>query len=535
MKNTSVLFPAKTLSSKRTLSILSLFLFMLLMLPACDNGSGTNSNLPKSTPEAEGIASGAILDFLDAVEASGIELHSFMILRHGKVVSEGYWSPYRPELKNTLYSVSKSFTSTAIGFAVSEGLISVHDKVISFFPEYLPDSISPNLADMEIHDLLCMSAGQVPDPTFSLVNEKNWIKAFLALPVVNDPGTVFLYNSAATYMLSAIISKVTGENLLSYLTPRLFEPLGIEDMDWETDPMGINTGGWGLRLKTEDMARFGQLYLQNGKWNGRQVVPEEWVNEATTMKIMQHPEFSEEERSNSDWEQGYCYKFWRSRHNSFRADGAYGQFILILPELDAVIIMTAEAFDLQKELNLPWDYLLPGFTSDPLKPDAEITAQLEKRIKNLSVKLPSSDINTDFSSLISGKTYTLITEDTGETQKYSFSFSDSTCTVNYSATEGSGQSYTYGKNFYFDGISPTRGPNLLPQATSDTAAPLSYRVAGACKWTSDTTLSLYLRYIESPHTWYQTLHFDGDNVSMESWNSRSGRDNGVISSGMAVK
>ena len=225
-----------------------------------------------------------------------------MLLRHGKVIAEGWWDPYKPELKHTLYSTSKSFTSTAIGFAVSENLITVEDKVVSFFPEFLPDTVSTNLADMAIRDLLTMSAGQDPDPTFSLLlPTENWMKSFLSAPVVNDPGTKFLYNSSATYMLSAIITKVTGQTVLDYLTPRLFEPLEIEGMDWEADPMGINTGGWGLRLKTEDMAKFGQLFLQKGIWNGVEVVPEKWIEEATTKKIDQAPELTEEEKSGSDW------------------------------------------------------------------------------------------------------------------------------------------------------------------------------------------------------------------------------------------
>ena len=237
----------------------SAFLLAFLLLIGCRNVKEvrTVSGLVRSNPEAEGVSSESIISFIRAIEASKHEFHSFMFLRHGKVIAEGWWDPYKPELKHTLYSASKSFTSTAVGFAVTENRIRVSDKVVSFFPEYLPETVSPNLADMEIRDLLTMSAGQEPDPTHSLTaSETNWIRGFLALPVVNDPGTKFLYNSMATYMLSAIVQKVTGEKIVDYLTPRLFEPLGISGMDWETDPAGINTGGWGLRLKTEDIAKF---------------------------------------------------------------------------------------------------------------------------------------------------------------------------------------------------------------------------------------------------------------------------------------
>jgi CubicO group peptidase (beta-lactamase class C family) len=229
--------------------VLLLFFFLL---SGCKKEQQAIS-LPRSIPEAEGVSSQGIIDFLDSAAKSRHEFHSIMFLRHGKVIAEGWWNPYKPELKHTLYSTSKSFTATAIGFAVSEKRLSVNDKVTSFFPDVLPDTVSPYLSQMKIKDLLSMSAGMEPDPTFSVVvNDSNWVKAFLSKPVVHEPGTKFLYNTLATYMLSAIVQKVTGEKVIDYLKPRLFEPLAIEGMDWEVDPRGINTGGWGLRLKTEN-------------------------------------------------------------------------------------------------------------------------------------------------------------------------------------------------------------------------------------------------------------------------------------------
>ena len=220
-----------------------------LLVASCSSNIPVNQgpDLPRSTPEAEGVDSRGIIEFLKAADSSKHEFHSIMVLRHGRVITEGWWSPYSPELKHTLYSTSKSFTSTAVGFAVTEKRLKVTDKVISFFPEYLPDTVSKNLSSMEVKDLLSMSAGQDPDPTFLIPpSENDWVRAFLSRPVVNVPGTKFLYNSMATYMLSAIVQKVTGEKILDYLTPRLFTPLGISGMDWETDPKGINTGGWGI-------------------------------------------------------------------------------------------------------------------------------------------------------------------------------------------------------------------------------------------------------------------------------------------------
>ena len=187
----------------------SLFLFIFL-LSGCKKEQIITS-LPRSVPEAEGVSSQGIIDFLDAAAKSPHEFHSIMFLRHGKVIAEGWWNPYKPELRHTLYSTSKSFTATAIGLAVSEKRMSVNDTVISFFPESLPDTVSPFLSELKVKDLLSMSAGQEPDPTFKTVtNDSNWVKAFLAVPIVNKPGTKYLYNTLATYMLSAIVQNVTG-------------------------------------------------------------------------------------------------------------------------------------------------------------------------------------------------------------------------------------------------------------------------------------------------------------------------------------
>ena len=341
---------------KRNLRILQGALFLVFFLiSACSTKpkNQSSTSLPRSVPEAEGVSSAGIITFLDSAAASRHEFHSFMFLRHGKVIAEGWWNPYKPELKHTLYSTSKCFTSTAMGFAISEKRLSINDKVISFFPKDLPDSVSPFLANMTVKHLLTMSAGQDPDPTSRVVStDSNWVKGFLGRPVVNAPGTKFLYNSLASYMLSAIVQKVTVEKVIDYLTPRLFAPLDITGIDWEVDPQGINTGGWGLRVKTEDMAKLGQLYLRKGKWNGKQILPASWVEEATTFKIDQAPDAPQSKKDLSDWMQGYCYQFWRCRNNAFRADGAYGQYIIVMPDKDAVIAIQAESPDMQDEINL---------------------------------------------------------------------------------------------------------------------------------------------------------------------------------------
>ncbi len=506
----------------KTLSFtLILFLFAILSCTVNKTEPGT---LERSTPEEQGLSSQAILNFVEAVENSNHELHSFMILRHGKVVAGGWWDPYKPELKHTMYSTSKSFTSTAIGLAVSENLISVSDKVISFFPEDLPDTISENLADLEIRDLLSMTFGQEPEPPFpAIVSSDNWVKAILATPIVNKPGSVFLYNSFGTYMLAAIIHKVTGENVVDYLKPRLFEPLGITGADWEVDPMGINTGGWGLRVKTEDMAKLGQLYLQKGNWEGKQILPEAWVEEATTSKILQSPEAAQEDRDKSDWLQGYGYKFWRSRHNSFRGDGAYGQFILVLPEQDAVIAITAETGDMQGELNLVWDNLLPGFQDEQIAANPEIYNQLKQKLSSLALVPPKVDAGSSTKSVFDQKSF--IFPEEGNLRSMTFHFENNNCKAAMTFANDKQTELILGANEWILGETNIPVNSLAAQPNDQILKLAPFKVAGAYSFPDENSLELMVRYIESPHTDYYLCKANGDSISVEISNSRTQRGN----------
>ena len=319
--------------------------------------------MPRSQPEAQGVSSSAVLAFVQEAEKKIDALHSFMLVRHGHVVAEGWWSPYNAEAPHALYSLSKSFTSTAVGLAIADGKLSLDDQVLKFFPEDAPKEPSNNLRAMRVSDLLRMSTGHQAEP--ARTPGEVWTKKFLAQPVPNKPGTHFLYNTSATYMLSAIVQKVTGTTVLDYLCPRLFEPLGIEHPTWGTSPQGISLGGYGLSIRTEDIARFGQLYLQKGRWGGKQLVPEAWVEAATARQT------SNGSNPKSDWDQGYGYQFWRCRHAAFRGDGAFGQYCIVLPEQDAVIAITSGVKDMQSVLDLVWDRLLPAMHPSPLTDDPE--------------------------------------------------------------------------------------------------------------------------------------------------------------------
>ena len=221
------LIQLRWLTSLRYVTLWTAFTVLLFAPLAALCGANAATSLPRSLPAAEGVAPAGIEQFLETMEARGFELHSFMLLRYGKVVAETWWAPYAPEVPHGLYSLSKSFTSTAVGLAIEEGRLSLDDKVISFFPESSPPQVSNHLAALRVRDLLCMAAGHEKDPQNEMVKSEDWVRAFLAQPLIRAPGTQFVYSSAATYMCSAIVQKATGMTLLDYLRSRLFEPLGI--------------------------------------------------------------------------------------------------------------------------------------------------------------------------------------------------------------------------------------------------------------------------------------------------------------------
>lgn len=489
-------------------------LFFLLYLPALLAGPGVFAQqgdpLPRSSPEKEGVSSAAVLGFVEAAEKSRNEFQSFMLLRHGKVVAEGWWNPYQPGLKHTLYSVSKSFTSTAVGFAVNEGRLSINDKVVSFFPKDLPAVISPYLAGLTVKDLLCMLEGQDPDPTLTIANrDSNWVKGFLATPFVNKPGEHFLYNTMGVYILAAIVEQKTGQHLVDYLKPRLFGPLGIKGEDWENSPQGIDVGGWGLRLRTEDMAKMGQLYLQHGKWNGQQVLPAQWVADATTSYNSEGPVWARNvPKDSSDWKQGYGYLFWRCRHHAFRADGAFGQLIVVMPEEDAVVAVTCETRDMQDEVNLIWDHLLPGMHKGALPPDPAAAAELQAKLAALALPLPSGKTIDNLEDSLSGKTFSMASNDLAVEWMH-FDFTGGLCSVDLNLGDKV-YNLRFGAGKWVRGETTLPAPNMRVQQVS-MLAPL--QVAGSYVWTDDHTLELVLRYIETPHTERFDCHFDGNKLS----------------------
>ena len=352
--------------------------FLAALFLAVHSALAADLALPRSTPEAQGVSSSSIRAFVESADKQTDTMHSFMLVRHGHVIAEGWWKPESAEKPHVMHSLSKSFASTAVGLAIAEGKLSIDDPVLKFFPEDAPAEPSAKLKMMRVRDLLTMSTGHQTEPRFT--PDTSWVKTFLAHPVEHKPGAHFQYNSPATHMCSAIVRKVTGQTVLDYLKPRLFDPLGIENPEWGASPQGNTLGGWGLKIRTEDIAKFGQLYLQKGKWNGKQLVPVAWIEQATSKQV------SNGSDPTKDWDQGYGFQFWRCRHGAYRGDGAFGQFCIVLPEQDAVIAITADTRDMQAQLNVVWEKLLPAFQRAPMPKNVSEESKLKQTLANLAVR-----------------------------------------------------------------------------------------------------------------------------------------------------
>lgn len=343
--------------------------FSAMLLTGCRNGRELNY-LPRAEASATVVA--AVDSFVHATQTrpqapDSITLHSIMILKHGQVVVERWFNGQTADMPHPMYSVSKTFTAIAVGLAIDEGKLRLTDPVVKFFPDKLPAEPTDKLKRMTVRDLLTMTCGHDEEPDNPRRDSIDWVEAFLSWPVIHRPGQYYLYNSVGTYMLSAIVQEVTGEKLIDYLDTRLFKPLHIARPEWEESPQGINCGGWGLSLKTEDMAKVGQLFIQNGQWNEKQVVPAEWLKEMSSYQVPSAPSgtrFEDLEKAglnkeNNEWVQGYGYQMWMCRHNAFRADGFAGQYIMVFPDRDAVLVLTTSSSLYQPYIDLIWEYLLP--------------------------------------------------------------------------------------------------------------------------------------------------------------------------------
>ena len=465
------------------------------------------------SPESLGINSQAVIDFLDHCEKEEVELHSFMLLRHGKVAVECWWDPFNASTPHTMFSLSKSVTATAIGFAIEEGLLALDTNVYGLFPEYAPIFDKKWQDVLTVKHLLTMTSGK---KTSILTNTEkvDWIQSYLKAPFKESPGEKFEYVTDNSFMLAAIIKKVSGESVIDYLEPRLFDPLGIERPFWETNQSGVEAGGWGLYLKTEDQAKITQCYLDDGKWQGKQVVPEFWTKTVGEKHVAETPGLLR------DHSAGYGYQFWLNHMpNSYRSDGLFSQFGIVLKDYDACIVTTAGEPLENKTLEAIWTFFPATFSENPLPENPEVLGALRDKTAALKMPLlPDRMRNEELEKKISGRLIkfrlskmatvlgaadnTISTKKSGSFNNVRLTFEED-C-VKFFWTE------KYDENTIDVGFG---GKNLISQAR---LAGMTYDFASSCSWMDDGSLEVWLRPLQHAQIRKLNFTFDGEHVAMTS-------------------
>ena len=472
--------------------------------------SGYNDGLPRSTPEEQGVPSETIAEFFKQVEEKGYEVHGLMMLRHGKVIAEHWWEPYAPQYQHAMYSATKTFTGTAVGFAVQEGLLDIEDKVTSFFPDLLPDTISPELAELSVKHLLTMTVGHAS--TRYAGSGESQVRSFLAASFAHEPGTSFAYNITASHMLSHIIAKVTGMSIHEYLKPRLLDPLVIEDIIWEMDNDGIPMGNGGSHMKTSDMAKMGLFLLNKGKWNGKQLLNPEWIEAATTPHIFQHPEWTEEQIANAtdDGAQGYGYQIWMGRCNSYRAIGGQNQLIMVIPEYDFILACHSQIGDEAGFNSLIYE-MLPDMSDKKLKADKSF--DLKAEIEDYKIKRTFEGTTT--TKVIMETRRYKIDENGKGIRNVLFRFDASgNCYLTFVA-DSAIHNIPFGLDDWLHGMTDRTlsfGGTVYPNAMGVTPV----HTAGICTWTADNQLSAYYLSMFNPGS-NETFRFtfEDDKLRME--------------------
>lgn len=367
----------------------------------------------RATPESQGISSDLFAALLRELDASkDTEMHHFMALRHGKVICECNFAPYPKGMWHITHSMCKSITGMAIGMLIEEEKLKLDENIYDIFPDHINAFSKIFRPVITVENLLTMTSGITFNES-GIVSGNDWLGSFLNASVNGKPGTEFQYNSLNTYVLSAIVTKRTGETLTEYLTPRLFGPLGITKYYWETCPKGITKGGWGLFLCAEDMAKLGQLYLQRGKWNGQQLVSEYWIEISTARHL---------KTQNDTY--GYGYQLWmEQRPGSFEYNGMLGQNVIIYPDMDMVLVTNAgnkEMFQDCIMLNIIRKYFPVNYHPADVLPENPLSYSLLKR---LCGELENGENNNRSTSLRGGWKRNVVSRRKHSDKKYSYRIS----------------------------------------------------------------------------------------------------------------
>ena len=461
---------------------ISSWLLAIGLIASLSANAQTNE-LPRSTPEEQGVPSKALVALFDSLHALPLtDMHAVVVMRHGKVIGEMYPKPYAPEYRHTMYSCSKTFVGIAVGLAIEDNRLRLDDRVAAIFPELLPDSISKDLADMTVRHLLTMASGVKPDWNMRS-RGKEWIRTFLSKPV-EAPGTKYAYDSMVSYMLAAVVQKVTGKKLTEYLQERVFTPMNVTEWAWEESPEGVNTGGWGVHIQPESLAKFGQLILNEGNWEGKQLVPAEWIREM----CKKHRETGREV---------YGYHIWHcgGHDGAVRADGALGQYVISVLDKDMVVVMTeATLGNGRDQRRLIWDVLLPYIQDEPLPTNKKDYQKLLKKQDGYKLAEVKGKASSAFASNWENKTIELGKNTFGwKSLKLNFGKKQVTMTV----TETSGMSYElpFGFQQWMTTTFDAYPPYSITPIDRFKGLEGPYYASGSYAWISKEELQLKAHYV----------------------------------------
>lgn len=475
------------------------------------------------TPESVGINSVDILWLLDQLESGFTEPHGLMIMRHGKICAEGWWSPFAPGIRHGEQSHTKTYAATAVGIAYTEGILKLDERIIDIFPDEAPKDPSENLRKLTIRDVLCMGCGmdEMPAPSH------NWIHDFLHTPVNHTPGTTYMYNSTGSTLLGAIVQKKTGLELSEYLKTRLFDKIGIDcsNHKWMCMPDGTQIGGGGLFATTEDNLRLMKLYADGGIWNGERILDAEYVRQATTLQNESATE-AEKNPPAKDNFVGYGYQIWMCRPKGiYRADGAMGQFTIVVPDLDMIIAITENAGGAhwaQTTLDKMWEFLdrVRDHEQDPAEKsenDEHKSKELKDRMQRLSLPREKYAPYSSYISKINNCSFIVEKEKlyfvdyiTGHIMagsplpdavtEFKFEFGPDTCFLTYKTASGE-----YRLNIATDG---SQRFNVFEGALVSQALMSAY-------WEKENELHIISRWIESCSRQERIFRFTDDHVEIE--------------------
>ncbi len=458
------------------------------------SGPGFDDGLVRGTPSSAGVDADAVVAFLDAVEAKGLELHSFMLHRAGRVVAEAWWWPYGPPRRRIMHSLAKSLTSCAIGLAIDEGLLQLRDKVIAFFPERLPDIVDDKLAAMTVEDLLTMRTGHGAEVGGALWRgiDASWIDEFFRIPVVHPPGATYVYSSAASYMLAAILHRVSGKTLHEYLRPRLLEPLGVHGESWDIGPDGFNPGGNGFTGKTADALKLGVLMAQGGVWEGRRLLPQAWVETATRPHA-------------NDGRYGY---HWATYENgAYAAVGMFVQMAVVFPDHGASLAVTAAIDGSDKLAPLLFEHFPRGFRPAPFR-GAAADARLRARLAAIPAvrRIPSAGVAADWSRAV-GR-FAVEANALGVTEA-AFELAGEACL--FHLTDGDGRhSIACGREAWIEGASHMPGRELHHGYRLESSP-----VNACARWRDADTLEMTWIFLETAFRDTVTCRFADGRVTLE--------------------